>query len=173
MHTETEDVKIEKAVVADPVPQQPPARPHSAGIRVYGATVASILLMTLARLALSPLLGSYHIPFATYVLAVLFSAWIGGWRAGLLATILSALIGTTLFIPHPLVFSHPDQLVSFLIVCGAIVAISEALSQARRSAEARAQELEREVARRQQAEEASQHERELLQTILDRIPVML
>lgn len=185
MHPETDRVEVEKAVVT---PQQPPpadllaegkpasfAHPVS---RVYGATIVSVILMTLVRLAISPLLGIYHTPFPTYLLAVVFSAWIGGWRAGLLATALSALIASCLFVSYPLSFDLSAsndlfRLMSFLIISGAIIAINETLGRAKRSAETRTEELEHEIDRRQRAEAASRHERELLQTIIDRIPVMI
>src|SRR6476469_1056029 len=55
----------------------------------YGAAVLAVVAFTIGRLLLNPLLGNTA-PFLPFILAVLFSAWYGGLRPGLLSTGLSA-----------------------------------------------------------------------------------
>jgi PAS domain S-box-containing protein len=55
----------------------------------YGAAVLAVVAVTMGRLLLNPLLGNTA-PFLPFILAVLFSAWYGGLRPGLLSTGLSA-----------------------------------------------------------------------------------
>jgi two-component system, LuxR family, sensor kinase FixL len=69
------------------------------------------------RYLLGPLLGE-QAPLLLFVLAVQFSSLVGGLWAGVLATILSVLAGTLLFIPHDVVLpiSFPDQIRLVLFV---------------------------------------------------------
>ncbi|MBD1861881.1 MULTISPECIES: PAS domain S-box protein [Trichocoleus] len=55
----------------------------------YGVAVLVVVAATVVRLLLNPLLGNAA-PFLPFILAVLFSAWYGGLRPGLLSTGLSA-----------------------------------------------------------------------------------
>nr|WP_290221575.1 PAS domain S-box protein [Trichocoleus desertorum] len=55
----------------------------------YGVAVLVVVAATVVRLLLNPLLGNAS-PFLPFILAVLFSAWYGGLRPGLLSTGLSA-----------------------------------------------------------------------------------
>ncbi len=57
----------------------------------YGVAIAIVIAATAVRFALSPALGTGS-PFLTFYPAVILAALYGGLRAGLLATILSALI---------------------------------------------------------------------------------
>ena len=56
----------------------------------YVVAVLSIVLGTLLRFPLQQILGQ-SVPFLLYHPAVLFSAWYGGWRPGILATVLGAI----------------------------------------------------------------------------------
>ena len=41
----------------------------------YGFAVASVIVATLLRLALNPALGKTNVPYITYFLAVIITAW--------------------------------------------------------------------------------------------------
>jgi C4-dicarboxylate-specific signal transduction histidine kinase len=62
----------------------------------YGIAAAATLLATLLRAALDPVLGD-HAPFATYYVAVLFTAWCGGLGPSLLAIVAGGLAGDYFF----------------------------------------------------------------------------
>jgi PAS domain S-box-containing protein len=57
----------------------------------------SVALASAVRLLLAPVLYD-RASFLLFALAVMASAWIGGWRMGMLATVLSSLVGIWLFI---------------------------------------------------------------------------
>jgi Histidine kinase-, DNA gyrase B-, and HSP90-like ATPase len=45
----------------------------------YGATVAAVIVATLVRAALTPFIGPMAFPLSTFLPAVLFAAWYGGF----------------------------------------------------------------------------------------------
>src|SRR5262252_4867927 len=63
----------------------------------YGIAVLATLVATLLRLALTPLIGDYAIPFITFFPAVLFSAWYGGFGAGAVTILLSTVAAAYFF----------------------------------------------------------------------------
>ena len=65
-------------------------------LRAYVIAVLLVVAAGLVRLALEPALKS-HGPFLIFVLAVAGASWLGGWRPGLLAAVLSAIVGTWFF----------------------------------------------------------------------------
>jgi hypothetical protein len=71
---------------------------HHRTLKSYGFAVGSILVATLLRLWLHPILGE-QAPYATYFLAVMVSAWVGGLGPALLAVGLGALGAAAFFIP--------------------------------------------------------------------------
>lgn len=64
----------------------------------YGCAVASVAVAIAARLLIDPVLGS-HFPFATVFLAVLGTAWYGGFRPGLLAVLLGGVALDFFYLP--------------------------------------------------------------------------
>ena len=101
----------------------------------YGAAVGSVLLALLVSLLLEPWLERSR--FFLFLGAVVFSAWYGGRRAGLLATILAVAI---LVFFAPIVFSFDPRepttlvpLVLFAVLALLIIGISEARADAERS----------------------------------------
>jgi two-component system, LuxR family, sensor kinase FixL len=82
------------------------------------------------RYLLGPLLGE-QAPLLLFVLAVQLSSLVGGLWAGILATVLSVLAGTLLFIPHDVVWpvAFPDQirLVLFVLLGATTSALNESL----------------------------------------------
>jgi PAS domain S-box-containing protein len=67
-------------------------------LKRYGISLAGVLVLTVLRLALDPLLGA-ELPLFLYVFPIVVAAWYGGLWPGLMATFLSLLLGNYLFIP--------------------------------------------------------------------------
>jgi PAS domain S-box-containing protein len=116
-------------------------------IHRYGSAVAAVALATGARWLLDPVLGDHH-PFATFFLAVLFTAWYAGLGPSLLALALGAVAAANFFSPPRDPFAlltgeHQVGLALYLCVGLAGAAFSEALQAARRRAEAAAAEATR------------------------------
>jgi PAS domain S-box-containing protein len=61
---------------------------RSAGVRQYAVPLLAVATAALVRIALEPLWGA-RLPFFTFYPAVMLSAWCCGFRAGMLATVLS------------------------------------------------------------------------------------
>src|SRR5438552_10406661 len=70
-----------------------------AGLIAYGAAVVTTAVSLLVRWPLWSLLG-HHTPFMTFIPAVVISAYYGGLRPGLLATLLGAFAGA-FFLAEP------------------------------------------------------------------------
>lgn len=89
--------------------------PRTAAIR-YGGAVASILLMTLLRWLLDPILSS-KVPFITLFLAVMFSAWYGGLGPTLVAIVLGAALADYFFVVpiHSFVIEQPDDVLALAV----------------------------------------------------------
>lgn len=73
----------------------------------YGVAVFMVVLVTLLRRPLNPLLGESAVPFLLYFPAILVSGWYGGLGPGLLATALSALGALYFNIQPTFTFSIP------------------------------------------------------------------
>lgn len=104
----------------------------------YGAAVMLVICTALLRWLLNPILGNY-VPFITFYLGVVVSAWIGGVGPGVLSTLLS--LGTVwyLYIPDSGSFhiSHTAEaggLVVFFIMSLAIVAVTSRFRTIKRRA---------------------------------------
>ena len=82
------------------------------GIAPYLLAGAAVLVMTGVRWALGPLLGE-HLPFITIIVAVLFTAWFGGFGPAVFATAMGALVAVFLFIP-PIYHLHSVGIVGSL-----------------------------------------------------------
>jgi PAS domain S-box-containing protein len=129
----------------------------------YGIAVAAIVLATLIRKALDPILENTA-PFSAYYAAVMFAAWYGGIGPSLVALLGGAILADLLFIePHLslLAFNLEHQLgLGLYLVVGIIVAaLSESLHASRRRIDLAHSEvadanlgLQDEIAERQQAE---------------------
>lgn len=63
----------------------------------YGVAVLSSLLALLLRLLLAPILNE-NAPLLVFIMPVMLSAWYGGLKPGLLATAISAVIGSYFFV---------------------------------------------------------------------------
>ena len=106
----------------------------------YGLALVSVMLVFAARFILEPVLGVVS-PLGLFILAVTVSAWYGGFGPGLVATVISVLLGDYYFVEPIHSFrmsSHnlPQQveLLLFLLTGFAISVISQEriTSEARR-----------------------------------------
>src|SRR4029453_18291206 len=79
------------------------------GLIPYLVAVGAVLLMGAVRWMLAPLLGA-SLPFTPLVIAVLVAAWYGGLGPALLATGLSAFLGSLLFIPPTYSLQFADRM---------------------------------------------------------------
>ena len=76
----------------------------------YGIAVLGVILAAIVSTVLDPILGA-DLPLFLFVLPVIVAGWYGGLWPGLLATVLSLLIGDYLFIsPRGSIFPHEDLL---------------------------------------------------------------
>ena len=131
----------------------------------YGVAVLATAVSLLVRWPLWPVLG-HHTPFMIFIPAVVACAYWGGFRPGLLATLLGALAGT-FFLVEPLwsfrIANTHDAvgLVLFVLTGTIISGLCESLHRARRRLVAQ---------ERQHAEEALAQERYLLHSLMDTLP---
>lgn len=91
----------------------------------FSIALISVVGATVVRLLLTPLLGDRS-PFFTFFLAVVVSAWLGGWRGGLSATVLSALAAVYLIIPpqYSLLIARSSDILSLCIFLGVSICVS-------------------------------------------------
>src|SRR5262247_3128124 len=84
---------------------------------VYGAAITATVVCALVHLALTRLIGDNAVPFITFLPAVLFSAWYGGFRSGALSVAISALAADYYFVDprHSFFISNPADQISLLI----------------------------------------------------------
>src|SRR5579863_2105747 len=78
--------------------------------------------------------------FVFFVAAALLSTWLGGWKDGAAAALLSALAVDWFFVPRvgSLRLTGPEEIarfVSFLLVTGVVVLLADGLLRARKRAE--------------------------------------
>jgi two-component system cell cycle sensor histidine kinase/response regulator CckA len=111
---------------------------RATGVR-YGVAILTVLLATVARMLLNPVVGA-SFPFATYFLAIMFVAWYGGLGPSLVALALGMLAAAYFFIPmeHSLTITSTENLVGltlYLVVGMGLALLGEALHRAVRQAE--------------------------------------
>jgi PAS domain S-box-containing protein len=148
----------------------------------YATAILSVQLAIIARTQLDEILGN-HAVHATFYLAVLISAAVGGWKPGLLALVLGELSAMYLFVEPRYTFALGDvtQRIGtaiFLIVGSAAICLTEAQRIAQRQAEAAIRQLKQEMVERRAAEleryqllEELERERSRLNAILQQMPV--
>jgi hypothetical protein len=114
----------------------------------FGCAVICITLAVWIRLLLNPVLG-IQFPFATLFLAILITAWYGGFRPALLAVILGVLAAHFLLPPYGARLNGFDQRAAGLVlyVCTGlgIAFLAGAMHRAREQAEATAESLRRQA----------------------------
>ncbi len=118
-------------------------QPIQGRILRYGCAVASVGVAVAIRLLLDPLFGD-QFPFATIFLAVLFTAWCGGFRPALAAVVLGA-VASDFFLLQPrgsLLFGGVNQKVGVILYLATglgIAFLGGAMQAARRRAESSAE----------------------------------
>ncbi|MDT5156895.1 MAG: hypothetical protein QOC99_1628 [Acidobacteriota bacterium] len=122
----------------------------------YGVVFASVVVALLIRLLLSATFGVEG-PFVIFLLAVMVSAWYGGFWSGMVATFLSAVLGNYFFIsPYALAVGNTAAqvgIVLFLIEGYVISALNEAMRASWRGAEQSSLEAEQHRHMLRQSEE--------------------
>lgn len=117
----------------------------SKSIRAYAVAIISVIIATLARMALDPLVGD-QVPFATYFFAVLLTAWYGGAWPSLFALVLG-FVAAAYFFCEPrwsiamYVLEVQVGMTLYLIVGLSSVYFSELMHSARRRAESSVAQL--------------------------------
>lgn len=125
------------------------------------AFVATVAMLLVHRWVFRGLLG-FHGPVMEFIVPVTVVAWLGGLRAGLIATSFSACIGALLVVEQSGVWSlsRSFQLrLAMFVVIGAMLSILiNSLHLTRRRLEERQRGLELEILERQRAETALQQQ---------------
>lgn len=157
-----------------------PLHRHSPLLR-YGSAFASVALATEAGLILHALVGR-DLPFSLFLLAVMFTAWFGGFGPAILAIVLSPLLIAYFFLPpyYTLVVSKPSDQVALVLhsvlgigialLCGFLRAARRRAEESARHALDKQRQLEQEIADRNRVEQDLVRERNLLRTVIDNLP---
>jgi PAS domain S-box-containing protein len=100
----------------------------------YLVAIGATLVAGLWRVILSNWLGT-DLPYLTFFGAVMASAWYGGWRPGLLATVLSVAITAAFFLAPRIAADgmQPSHIVGMLIFAGTGLLISGGADALRRT----------------------------------------
>ncbi len=115
---------------------------------LYVFAVVAVAVATVVRWLLGPLLAD-HLPFLTFYIAVAVTAWYGGLRPALLATVLGFIAAFAFFVPtspepslRQIAISQWDDWVRYFIVTAAFAIFGEAKKDALNRAELRRETLE-------------------------------
>lgn len=114
---------------------------------VYAAVLGAVLLATVVRWALGPVIGE----FVTYFVAIVFAAWRGGLYPALLATVLGFVLTLGLFPSAQFAGTGLSRRrvlgwILYFVVCGAIAVFGEAMWRARRRLQGREEALQQQTA---------------------------
>ena len=126
---------------------EPPRTDRGRFARDLMVTVGAILGASLFRVLLAPVLYD-RAAFQVFTLAVMISAWTGGWRTGVVATVLASFVGAWLFVsPFDKAKVHDVQDIAQTLLfaatgCG-ISILAGKLHKARRAAETQARNATR------------------------------
>ena len=148
---------------SDP-PKAGPASDERSSFERYAFALGTTGLAFVVRWALTPVLADKY-PFATFVIALTFTAWHGGFGPSLVSFALGSLLADWFFVEpvHSFVLAdntHIGANLFYFFVCLSIILFGRSMHVARRRANASAaeavrhqQRLEQEVAERKRAEE--------------------
>lgn len=143
----------------------------------YAIAVILVFVVVILKITMHSLLED-SAPFLFFTLAVMFVSWYGGLFPGLFTTMLSAAVGTYLFVePHYSFKINTQQdfvkVISFFIIGVTVSWIIEQLRAARDVAEAKAEEARAETEVRRKAEEAAKESENLFRVTADTAPVLI
>ena len=115
------------------------SKPYLSALLRFGIAVASPAIVMAVRLLLDPLLGD-HLPFAPFVIAVVVTSWVGGWKPALVAFFLSLAVAVYLFMPPRWTFAvdlveHHVELVLYSFIGITTILLFESVRKARQRAE--------------------------------------
>lgn len=130
----------------------------------YSLAVLAVAAATLARMALTPLLGATAAPFITFVIAILFVAWYCGLPPAALSILLSAMAGAYFFLSPAglLSIARLENQIGLGVFVLATLGIALLADSQRRAVH-----LARKEARERKRSEAEERERrERLETVL-------
>ncbi len=118
-------------------------------LRRYALALGAVLLATLLRLALDPLLHD-ALPYVTFYVTLAAVAWFGGLGPSLLCLVLGFVAGDLLFVPPRYEFAVADtvQAIGYVIVGATIVSFGLATRRARRQAQLGRDQLAQELTER-------------------------
>lgn len=138
----------------------------------YVVALFGTVLVVFARSTLFDHVPGGDAPLLLFVVVVMLSAWIGGFWPGLLATVLSALLGTYFFIDPERSLVVPQvrysvRVALFIVIGVLISALCHALYATQRRLKARPLELEQEIKVRRGAEAALRENQQKLQLAID------
>lgn len=97
-------------------------------------TLAVLAVATVLRMALNPVLGPDY-AFITYYPVIIFATLVGGWKHGVLATLASALVATTLFLDRTGSMAQRVVVLIYLMVTLLMIGMAEAFVNTRKRAE--------------------------------------
>ena len=154
-----------------------PARPRTAAAvrrltpaAGYAAAVATVLVATALRWALTPLIGPVTLPYLTYFPAVFLAALLLGLRPTIVVVVLSALVADVLFFPSAgaIRYLNPVAMIGLVLFVGVgigVALLGEHVHRTRLQAESQATENDQlrllaEEAASQAEEEAARAEEE-------------
>jgi K+-sensing histidine kinase KdpD len=105
----------------------------------YGIAAVSIAIVMSIRMLLDPLLGD-HLPFGPFVIAIVITSWLGGWKPSLVSLLLGLLAGAFFFMPPRWSFrvdqvAHQVSLVLYFFVGITTILLFESIRKARHRAE--------------------------------------
>ncbi len=114
--------------------------------RQYALTLLAVIIAGVARWLMDSWLGESNF-FFTFLIAVVFAAWIGGWRTALVATVLGTLLSWYCFVPPRFSFAGISQknfagVVIYSLICVLFNVFGEAMRQAQKQARAHADLLQ-------------------------------
>ncbi|HEV2393872.1 MAG TPA: ATP-binding protein [Verrucomicrobiae bacterium] len=126
----------------------------------YAMALVSVLAAFAVRYWLTPLLGE-ELPFMLFIAAALVTAWYGGAVTGMIALLLGLLLASFFFLPaRPASASRVSletlQFIRYCFTAAVGIGLIEVLHRDQRRTQEAADELRREVARRERSEEALQ-----------------
>lgn len=111
-------------------------------VSVYGLTLIAVIAAGILRWLLAPVLGNANFYF-TFLSAVVFAAWIGGWRPAALASIGGLLVAWYFFIPPQMTFygTSASSLIGmaiYLMICALFTLFGEAMRHAKEQSRSQA-----------------------------------
>jgi PAS domain S-box-containing protein len=158
-----------------PAPDPASTLPHSGRSMylAYGCAILSTVLALLLRIALTPYIGA-QFPYATVYFAVTLTAWLGGFRPAMVATVLGFLGAAYFIIPpyHSLaLYGLTDYIGTgiyfFISISSAIFSEAQHKAQARAESSALEARLQEAIVRESEARNSA-----ILETALDAIITM-